>query len=218
MRGRGDETGLPDRLFQWGCPSRENVLRRLEASAAEPLSLENTDPSNPSGHRRLPGFARDVRSIGLGRDETAWLEAKDALRNWRMFDQSSLELIGGHVPPEPGRTVAILVPILGFCCVSLSRVVRVFDESDEALERYGFVYVTLAQHAVYGMERFEVRRNRGNGEVVFRIEAVSRPSRWYLWLGYPLTRLVQKRFGRGALAAMRRAVGRRQEYESGTGD
>jgi len=135
-----------------------------------------------------------------------------------MFDQPPLELIGGEAPPEVGRTVAVLTPMLGVWWISLSRVVRVFDEATEGEDRYGFVYATLEQHALRGREEFEVRRLRKTGEVVFRIEALSRPSRWYLRPGFASIRRVQRRFGRGALAAMELAAAQDGGFGARTGD
>lgn len=185
----------------WRRPSREAVLRRLANTAAEPLSYRFDE-----SFETPRGFVHDWRTISLGREPEVWQRARESLASWRMFDQPRLQLIGGGQPPEKGLTVAVLAPMLGLWWLNLSRVVRIVDESEREGDRFGFVYVTLRQHVVRGQECFEIWRQRRTGEVSFRIEALSRPSRWYLWPGYPLMRRAQRRFAEGALAAMRRAA------------
>jgi uncharacterized protein (UPF0548 family) len=83
--------------------------------------------------------------------------------------------------------VAILLLGLGRLAVRAPvRVVYVIDESD----RQGFGYGTLDGHPESGEEAFLVEK-RGDGLVVCRITAFSKPASWLTRLGGPLARLTQ---------------------------
>ncbi len=201
MTPAGIEIRRLPQLFQWRRPPNESVLRLIAESTAESPTYHGSEDFDP-----LPGWIHDRREAILGSSSADWRGARRALDTWAMFHQPWLQLVGGTHPPHPGQVVGILAPRVGLWWLSLSKVVRVYDESDEKGDRYGFVYATLQQHVVAGQELFEVFHDHGNGRVGFLIEAVSRPSRWFLRPGYPLLRRTQKRFALGALAAMREAV------------
>ena len=76
---------------------------------------------------------------------------------------------------------------------------------EESSSRLSITAGTTKDHVAKGEERFEVVIH-DNGDVVFSITAVSRPARWYTWLGYPFMRLSQARFRRGAVKAMKAVV------------
>ena len=60
-------------------------------------------------------------------------------------------------------------------------------------------------HLATGEEQFHVVLH-DNGDVVFSITAVSRPRKWWAWLGYPIVRLSQARFRRGAVRSIKSAI------------
>ena len=74
------------------------------------------------------------------------------------------------------------------------------------VQRYGFAYGTLPEHAESGEERFTVEWHEADDAVWYDILAFSRPQQLLAQLGYPFTRRLQKRFARDSAAAMRRAV------------
>jgi uncharacterized protein (UPF0548 family) len=109
-------------------------------------------------------------------------------------------------PPEPGRIVAFASRQWGVWAVNVCRVVYVVDDDDGTVARYGFGYGTVRPHAVAGEERFIVTWDRRSDEVSFGIWKFSRPAHLLVrWAG-PLGRMVQRRFDRHALRAMRQAV------------
>ena len=75
------------------------------------------------------------------------------------------------------------------------------------MQRFGFAYGTLPDHAGSGEERFLVEWDRKDDSVWYGILAFSRPRHLLARIGYPWVRRVQKRFGRESAAVMRRAVG-----------
>jgi uncharacterized protein (UPF0548 family) len=84
--------------------------------------------------------------------------------------------------------------------------VRVVDEPDATVSRFGFAYGTLPDHAGTGEERFLIEWDRQTNEVRYDILAFSRPQWLSARLAYAYMRRLQKRFGRESAAAMRRAV------------
>lgn len=104
-------------------------------------------------------------------------------------------------PLEPGSTVAIVTRQLGLWVLAACRVESVTDEPSS----FGFVYSTLPDHPERGYESFMVR-HLGDGEVIFDIEAVSRPGIPLVRIGAPVTRMVQRRASHAYLAALRSYV------------
>lgn len=78
-------------------------------------------------------------------------------------------------------------------------------EEFSTVEKYGFAYGTLQGHAEFGEERFTVEYDQTDQRVWYDLYAVSRRG-LAARLGYPLSRVLQKRFARGSKAAMQRAV------------
>ncbi len=152
------------------------------------------------------GYAVDHTRIKLGEGEEVFTKAKAALKRWEQFHLGWMEVWSPETPIQTGEVVAVIARNLGLWSLNASRIVYVVDE-DEPIQRYGFAYGTLPDHAETGEERFLVERDRANGEVLYDILAFSRPQLLLAWLGYPYVRRVQKRFGRESAAAMLKAVG-----------
>src|SRR5262249_59558205 len=74
------------------------------------------------------------------------------------------------------------------------------------VQRLGFAYGTLPEHAESGEERFTVERHEQDDAVWYDILAFSRPQQLLARWGYLFARRLQKRFARGSAAAMQRAV------------
>ncbi|MEK6301215.1 MAG: DUF1990 domain-containing protein [Acidobacteriota bacterium] len=151
------------------------------------------------------GYTVDCNRIELGRGAQVFARAAAGLARWEMFKLGWLELLPAEAPIEKGTTVAVLVHHLGFWSLNACRIARVIDE-DGMVQKYGFVYGTLPDHAEQGRERFTVEWNRDSDRVFYDIVACSRPNKLIAKLGYPFTRALQKRFARDSMQAMVRAV------------
>ena len=150
------------------------------------------------------GYLVDRNRVQLGVGRAALERAKDAIRQWKMFEMSWLELCWPNVPIVAGSTVAVVVHHVGFWSLNACRIVYVIEERG-AVERFGFAYGTLPDHAAIGEERFTVEFHANDETVWYDIYAFSRP-RPLARLTYPLTRALQKRFAFDSKKAMQRAV------------
>jgi uncharacterized protein (UPF0548 family) len=74
------------------------------------------------------------------------------------------------------------------------------------VKRYGFAYGTLEEHMERGEERFSVEWNRVDDSVWYDLYAFSKPRHRLAQIGYPLSRILQKRFARQSKLAMVEAV------------
>lgn len=164
--------------------ARGSVLTYADVSA--------TDSEPP------PGYVLDHNRIELGRD---WESAKEAIREWRMFDFDWVELCWPDTPIETGQTVAVLIRHFGLYSLNAVRIVYTIDEPDW----FGFAYGTLEDHGESGEERFMVGRD-GDGKIWYDLKAFSKPNHALAKLGYPIVRMLQKRFGQDSKRAMFRAV------------
>jgi len=131
-----------------------------------------------------------------------------AIRGWQMFNMPWLRLYWPTTPIEVGATVAILVDHLGFHSLNAARIVYVVDD-DGPVCRYGFAYGTLTDHSERGEERFTVEWNRSEDKVWYAILAFSRPQKALAKLGYPVSRMLQRRFAEASKAAMVAATSRK---------
>jgi uncharacterized protein (UPF0548 family) len=151
------------------------------------------------------GFNVDEASDVIGRGEPAFGRARLALAQWRHFELGWVELFPRGASIESGTVVAVLVRHLGFWSLNGCRVVyRVGDSKDGPV--FGFAYGTLANHAELGEEIFEVSLAPESDEVIYRIRAVSKPRAILARIGYPIARILQEKFRRDSISALRRAV------------
>jgi uncharacterized protein (UPF0548 family) len=150
------------------------------------------------------GYTTDHNRIKLGQSIDTFERAKSAVHQWKMFDMPWIDLCWSDTPIEPGATVAVVIPHLGFWSINACRIVYLIEEHG-SLEKYGFAYGTLPDHAEIGEERFTVEFNPEDQSVWYDLYAISRPTT-LARLAYPFTRGLQKRFARDSKAAMQDAV------------
>ena len=124
-----------------------------------------------------------------------------------MFTMPWVSLGWTSGPIQVGTDVAVSVRHFGFYSLNACRIVYVVDERDP-VQRFGFAYGTLAEHAESGEERFTVEWDRDENTVWYDILAFSRPREMLARLGYPLSRVLQRKFAEGSKAAMLEAVSR----------
>jgi uncharacterized protein (UPF0548 family) len=185
-------------LFLLHPPSTPRINQFLIAMRAQPL----TYPEQGATRRTLPaGYRHDHSRIRLGAGAAAFTQAAEALRHWRTFALGWARLIPDDAPIDEGTTVAVVAHHFGFWSMSACRIVYVLEEP----RRFGFAYGTLPAHVERGEERFMVEWCTDDS-VWYDILAFSRPNHWLVRLGYPITRLLQKRFARDSLRVMQAAV------------
>jgi len=191
-------------LIRLSEPSEEEIRRFISELHASPLSYQEVGASAGA----LPdGYNVDHHRNELGRGEIVWRKAVEAVRGWQMFNLSWLRLYWPTLPIRVGTEVAVLVHRLGFFWLNACRIVYVVDE-DDRVRRFGFAYGTLFEHAECGEERFTVEWNRKDDTVWYEILAFSRPGHIFARLGYPLSRLLQRKFAEDSKQAMLQSVGR----------
>jgi uncharacterized protein (UPF0548 family) len=148
----------------------------------------------------------DRTRIRLGQGEAVFVTAKTALRHWDQFRLSWLEACPSDTPIQLGEVVAILAHAAGLWWLNACRIVYVIDENGP-INKFGFAYGTLPDHAATGEERFLIEWNRSDDSVWYDLLAFSRPRHRLARWGYPFMRMMQKCFGRESAAAVLRRVG-----------
>jgi uncharacterized protein (UPF0548 family) len=147
------------------------------------------------------GYTIDHNRVRLGRGLETFRCATSALAAWQMLNLGWLRVYPDGAPIKVGTTVGIVVRHFGFWSFNACRIVNVFEEE----RRFGFAYGTLVHHAEQGEERFSVEWDRDDS-VYYDILAFSRPRQWQARLARPLSRMLQKRFARDSMSAMKHAV------------
>ena len=155
--------------------------------------------------KRAPSDFRIDEAFGvIGRGNTAFEQAKLALREWRHFELGWVERFPENASIEAGTTVAVLIHHFGLWSLNGCRVVYEVGRLEE--NRFGFAYGTLTNHAEMGEEVFQVSISAESEEVSYNIRAASKPRAALARIGYPITRMLQARFRRDSITAMQRAV------------
>jgi len=190
-------------MFALTKPSPERIQRFLDTQRHLPLLYANVGATNA---QPPAGYKIDHNRIQLGYGEQTFHRAIAAERDWKMHDLGWLELCWPDAPIEVGSTVAVLCSHFGFWSCHPAKIVYVIDEEDEHSHRFGFGYGTLPAHDEEGEERFLIEWRRKDDSVWYDILAFSRPASMMARLGYPLVRMLQKRFGKESKSAMLRAV------------
>ncbi len=183
-------------------PSEERIRRFISSQKDTGFSYPDVGASATTAPA---GYNVDHNRIQLGKGEDTGQRATEAIRAWQMFNMPWVSLHWRSAPIQIGTDVAVSIHHFGFFSLNACRIVYVVDE-EVPIRRFGFAYGTLAEHAESGEERFTVEWNRANDSVWYDILAFSRPRQTIARLGYPLSRLLQKRFAEDSKAAMIKAV------------
>jgi uncharacterized protein (UPF0548 family) len=155
----------------------------------------------------LAGFTVDHNGIKLGAGKEIYERARAALQSWKQFDLGWITVRPSKTPLEVGTTVVVQARAFGLWWLNAARIVYVVDERQGPNLRYGFAYGTLPDHVERGEERFTVEwRKDEDDSVWYDIYAFSRPKHPLARLGFPLTRMLQKRFVRDSLEEMKAAA------------
>lgn len=147
----------------------------------EPLTYPEvgcTSGELPAGYHHV----RESAVVGLGRAEFS--TAADTIMSWGMHRRAGLRVRSAAETAVAGQDATF-----GFGPVSIPvRVVYVVDEPD----RRGFAYGTRRGHPECGEESFIVTFDEVSKQVRLEITAFSKPGTWWVRLGAPIGRLVQK--------------------------
>lgn len=184
-------------------PSAADIRNFIESASRSDFSYKEqgaTATISPSG------FNIDHNRILLGSGQDVFKKSKDAIRTWKMFDTGWTTIYPENAEIEVETNVAILVRLYGIWSLNAARIVYTIDASGP-ISRFGFAYGTLADHAEIGEERFSVEFDGETGDVWYDLFAFSRPGHPLARLGYPFSRMLQRRFAADSLTAMARSVG-----------
>jgi uncharacterized protein (UPF0548 family) len=188
-------------MFLISRPTTNQIEHFLQEAATTLYSYAEVGASRQDSES-IASYNIDHNQIVIGNNEDDFERAKQAVREWKMFDFPWVDLCWPEITIEEDRTVAILIQHLGFYSLNAARIVYTIDESDW----FGFAYGTLEDHGESGEERFSVRLDRESGDVIYGLSAFSRPNHLLAHLAYPLTRMLQKSFAEDSKQAMLRAV------------
>lgn len=189
-------------MFLISKPDRAFIDEFLSSAALQPFSYPETGATK--GDEGPPrGYAdSDHNRIVIGNGDADWERAKQAVREWKMFDLGWAGICWPDTPIVEGENVAMMANHLGIWSLNAARIVYTFDEPS----RFGFAYGTLADHVECGEERFSVEFGPKTSEVWYDLYSFSRPRHILAQIGYPYARYLQKQFVADSKRAMLRAV------------
>ena len=196
-------------------PSGDDIGNFLLHQSNLPFSYEAVGATQTSAPA---GYTVDHNRIQLGHGAEIFQCAVEALQQWRQFDLGWVAIAPRGVKLEAGAIVGVKAWACGMWSLNACRVVYVVDEDEsiaqfaavgrgeteaKPMRRFGFAYGTLPDHIERGEERFLIEWDRKDDSVWYDILAFSQPRHPLVRLGAPVARLMQKRFARDSIAAMR---------------
>jgi uncharacterized protein (UPF0548 family) len=194
-------------MFVFRRPTEEQVREYLHSLRDAPLSYAPIGCTREPRLEPPPGFCKDHERVVLGKGETIFRRACQAIRTWKMIAREVVEPCPAGVPMEAGAMVANLfrARLLGGWLVLPTRILYLIDEPKPTIDfvRFGFAYGTVQGHWEQGEERFLVEWNQRDDSVWYDLLVFSRPRHPLAKLAYPYTRHQQARFRRGSAEAMR---------------
>ncbi|MEV4235047.1 MULTISPECIES: DUF1990 domain-containing protein [unclassified Nocardia] len=137
---------------------------------------------SPAGYHRF----RLRRRIGSGR--ALFERAGAEILAYRMQKGTGIFREADTPTAEPGTGLTVRLGIGPVGITAPCRVVYVLDEPD----RRGFAYGTLPGHPEIGEELFAVEYDTTDAAVYGVVTAFSRPGAWYVRLGGPVVRAIQR--------------------------
>jgi uncharacterized protein (UPF0548 family) len=188
-------------MFRPTAPSDDDIRKFLASQRDLPFSYPEVGAS-----RGIPpaGYNVDHNRIQLGSGVETFQRAVAALRRWEMFNIGWVRLCWPEIPVVDA-VFGVAIRHMGFWSLNSSRIVYLLEE-DGPIQRVGFAYGTLPGHAERGEERFSVEWCHDDDTVWYDLLAFSLPRHPLVWAGYPLARVLQRRFAGDSKAAMARAV------------
>lgn len=189
-------------MFLTTRPTPNEIDRFLDSQHDAKFSYAETGATRDMPARRAPdGYTLDHNRIRLGKGQAVLANAVAALNAWSMFATALTKVFPLHAPVATGWTVAVVAHHFGFWSLNACRIVYTLDETGDD-SRYGFAYGTLGEHIERGEERFTVEWHRSSDEVWYDLLAFSRPQHVLARVGYPVSRMLQKRFASESKSAM----------------
>lgn len=186
-------------MFTLTEPSAHDVAEFISRQAKQPFSYAEVGATQA---KPPAGYTVDHNRTQLGRGAEIYQRAVEALRHWRQFELGWVTIATPDVKIETGAVVAVKAWACGMWTLNACRVVYVVAE-DGPLTRFGFAYGTLLDHIERGEERFLIEWNRSDDSIWYDILAFSQPRHPLVRLGFPVARMMQKRFARDSLSRMR---------------
>ena len=189
-------------MFTLAEPSDSDIAAFISAQSSAPFSYSDVGATRGESPA---GYNVDHNRIQLGKGMPVYQRAVAALRRWRQFELGWVSIAPRGVKIEKDATVAVKAWACGMWSLNACRVVYVVDEA-KPLTRFGFAYGTLPDHIERGEERFLIEWNQTDDSVCYDILAFSQPRHPLVRLGFSVARMMQKRFARDSLSAMRSAI------------
>lgn len=186
-------------MFTLTEPSAHDVAAFISRQANQSFSYVEVGATQANAPA---GYTVDHNRVQLGHGAEIYQRAVKALQHWRQFDLGWVTIATKDVKIEKDAVVAVKAWACGMWTLNACRVVYVVDE-DGPLTRFGFAYGTLLDHIERGEERFLIEWNRNDDSVWYDILAFSQPRHPLVRLGFPVARMMQKRFARDSLSRMR---------------
>lgn len=190
-------------MFLLSQPSEDQIQKFISSQRDRPFSYSQVGATRTAAPP--VGFNVDHNRRKLGQGEDTYQRAVAALKTWKQFDLGWVRIVPPNSKVEAGNTVAVQAKSFGFWSLNACRIVYLVADDAALKGRFGFAYGTLPDHIECGEERFTIEWCEDDS-VWYDIYAFSRPHHPLVRLGFPLARVMQKRFVKDSLATMVAAV------------
>lgn len=187
-------------MFLLSTPSDERVRALLAHAADAPFTYPCEGMTKAELDEAPTGYRLHRYGAVIGEGAGVFATACEALCSFANYPASFTRVV--RLEPEfaVGTVFGTVASHFGFASVHPCRISFVIDEPE--LNRFGFGLGTLPGHAGCGEERFLVQLDEETGRVRYDVQAVSKPNGFWMSIGEPIMRFVQRRFQQGTCEAM----------------
>ncbi|WP_372369830.1 DUF1990 family protein [Candidatus Uabimicrobium sp. HlEnr_7] len=186
-------------------PSPNKMPKLLKKWQKNPLTYSQVGCTK---NEEVPkGFNKDKRRVLLGNGEDIFTKAKEALKNWKMYDVSWMDVHRPFAPLEKDETSVTFIKLFGIWFGAIPcRIVYTINECHNGVTYFGFAFGTVKDHPEVGEEKFVVEWHHQDDSVWYEVCAISKPGHFLTKCGYPVMRYLQGCFFRDTQKAMQRSV------------
>ena len=184
-------------------PSQETIGQFVKGQQALPFSYAEVGITKEGICAKRYGKDHVREQLGSGAD--TFRAAVSAFEKWEQFNVGWVEVYPRNALIIPNAVVAVLAWHGSFWSLNACRIIYVINEQGP-INRFGFGYGTLSEHAESGEERFLIEWDRSQDIVFYDVIAFSNPNFLLGWLAYPLVRYIQNSFRRDSERVMKRMI------------
>lgn len=187
-------------MFCLNKPTADEIKDLILDQSDLPFSYENAGATK--SFEKPHGFSINHHSLKLGKGETAFTKATEAINQWQMYSLGWTKTEPEGLAIKEDVVFVTVINHLGFWSMNPCRIIYLINEETNGSKGSGFGFGTLPAHSEAGEEKFSVTWDKKTDEVFYEIFSFAKPQNPLAKIGFPYVSYLQKSFVRDSHKAM----------------